>query len=663
MIEPMSKIFILLHNNEKKKSISKLQNLGLLHLELKENIVADKYRILTKKKALYESILQKIIKLHRSISKSSWFQDKNYLQSIGYYLLDKELSKENSIFFPEEIKTFHQKMLHIEEKFIKLEKKYQAYDDLKKSLEILKPWGSIDWDKIISLENYNIKLEFYVSSPKTFQSNPYPNENLFIVKQTKNLIYIVRILYDNPNPTNLIFERVELPKLSIQEITQDIEFLEDSIRRDEAFFSQFYYEMDKIIFEINNLESLIEFEKGKQSLVSHPSGMLFGIEGYFPTQKESLVSEYLNQENISYIITKPKKDENIPIQLKNNFFTKSFEPITKIFSLPNYSELDPTPFFAPFFTIFFGLCLGDIGYGLLLLVVSFISYPFIRKKFSVIANLLVYLSLSAILSGILLNSFFGESFFKTNENNFAILDSNQDLTLLASYTIEGKTVYPSLPLSLFLGYIQLSLGIFLQSINRYLLKGFIYTLQPISMLLMLWGATIQAFYVNFLGLGFNENLVIGILPIGRWITSIPIFFGELFVWIGLAGFFIFSRPSTPFPVRILPSLWDFYQMIIGFTGDILSYIRLFALGLASGLLGNAFNQVAFMFIPEDTGFSLLYIFTGFILIIGHSLNFALSVLGSFVHPLRLTFVEFYKNLSFTGGGREFKAFGKIKNNI
>ena len=101
-------------------------------------------------------------------------------------------------------------------------------------------------------------------------------------------------------------------------------------------------------------------------------------------------------------------------------------------------------------------------------------------------------------------------------------------------------------------------------------------------------------------------------------------------------------------------------MTTGFLGDFLSYIRLFALGLAGGLLGNAFNKVAFMILPNGDIHSPLFAITIVILIVGHSLNLGLGILGSFVHPLRLTFVEFYKSINFTGGGKEFKPFALQK---
>ena len=110
-------------------------------------------------------------------------------------------------------------------------------------------------------------------------------------------------------------------------------------------------------------------------------------------------------------------------------------------------------------------------------------------------------------------------------------------------------------------------------------------------------------------------------------------------------------------------LWELYQFVSGVVGNLLSYLRLFALGLSGGLLGAAFNYIAFMFITKDGVVhyaSPLLAATIIVLVLGHTLNIALCCIGSFVHPLRLTFVEFYSNISFKGGGKQYSPFRQLK---
>jgi V/A-type H+-transporting ATPase subunit I len=131
--------------------------------------------------------------------------------------------------------------------------------------------------------------------------------------------------------------------------------------------------------------------------------------------------------------------------------------------------------------------------------------------------------------------------------------------------------------------------------------------------------------------------------------------------VGLVLLFFFNNPSKSVFVRLPLGLWEFYQFVTGLMGDVLSYIRLFALGLAGGLLGASFNKIALMVCGGELNFSTpLVVFTIIILILGHVINIALASLGAFVHPLRLTFVEFYKHLEFQGGAKEYKPFAKAE---
>ncbi|MBQ2482883.1 MAG: hypothetical protein II511_04110 [Bacteroidales bacterium] len=101
-------------------------------------------------------------------------------------------------------------------------------------------------------------------------------------------------------------------------------------------------------------------------------------------------------------------------------------------------------------------------------------------------------------------------------------------------------------------------------------------------------------------------------------------------------------------------LWETYNTVTGLLGDVLSYIRLYALGLAGGMLGAAFNQLGGMLLPEDGGFSVMWIFFILIVVFGHVLNLAMCCLGAFVHPLRLNFLEFFKNSGYEGSGKTYK---------
>jgi V/A-type H+-transporting ATPase subunit I len=131
------------------------------------------------------------------------------------------------------------------------------------------------------------------------------------------------------------------------------------------------------------------------------------------------------------------------------------------------------------------------------------------------------------------------------------------------------------------------------------------------------------------------------------------FAGNILLYIGLFLIVFFSDPKASIIGRIGKGLWDLYG-ITGIFGDVLSYIRLFALGVSSAILGFVINDIAMQILA--TGPIIGHILCGIFLILGHSMNIAIASLGSFVHPMRLTFVEFYKNAGFSGGGKKYKPF-------
>jgi V/A-type H+-transporting ATPase subunit I len=187
-----------------------------------------------------------------------------------------------------------------------------------------------------------------------------------------------------------------------------------------------------------------------------------------------------------------------------------------------------------------------------------------------------------------------------------------------------------------------------------------YMLHPLGDICTVIGITIYVTKINFINLA---DFSFGIVPIGPFLSSLPFSVSYIFIGIGLAFMFLFNNPAK----GLLPyfggaGLWALYQFTTGIMGDVLSYLRLFALGLAGGLLGAAFNDIAFMFVLQENGTinytNPLFLVTLIVLVLGHTINFGLAALGSFVHPLRLTFVEFYKNLEFKGGGKAYSPLGK-----
>ncbi|MBP5706288.1 MAG: hypothetical protein J6W76_03305, partial [Spirochaetales bacterium] len=322
---------------------------------------------------------------------------------------------------------------------------------------------------------------------------------------------------------------------------------------------------------------------------------------------------------------------------------------TKMHSLPGYNEIDPTPFFAPFFMAFFGLCLADMGYGLVMLIAVIAGLIVMRQNKAIkpVLWLGFWLALSTVICGFLLNVCFG-----------------MNITQMSGVPEQiRKFVYfpnmsDQMSLAIMLGVIQVIFGYVLQVVSKVKFNGIQSALQPLGTMGIMVGLIIWAIPA------FMPDLQIGPIAVGSILSSIPNaqVVGLIILAVGVALVLLFNNVDKNIFIRPVLGLWEMYNIATGLPGDILSYIRLFALGLAGGLLGSAFNQIGGMILGSTPGV-VNYIFAVIILVLGHTINFALAALSAFVHPLRLVLLEFYKAYGFVGGGRPFQPFKHtIENN-
>lgn len=632
MISPMNQIVFFLHPKEKNVFLRKLQNLGLVDLE-SADLTTNKIRNLIERKKNLKEIYREIQKFKKNALNPKPVN----LPPAAHLLLD-----------------------YLEKQWQGYQKFQLALVELEEEKKEIALWQNTDPDKYYALAKNGLYLHLYSGSYRFFRKYDFAQYPMKVLFREKDKVFFV-IFTDQKEAPKIPFLLHPFPARSLAEVEQEIDFIMKQIEEKEAIFS--YLSQKREIFKIAlcNLENQIQREKARLVFKGTLNDRLYLTKGYYPQEKEKEIINFCQKNQIPYATFPAKESEKVPILLKNNRVVKLFEDITQIFSLPSYKELDPTPFFAPFFTLFFGLCFADTGYGLLLLILSL--FLLLKKPLRKWGEIGLVLSSAAIVSGIFLNSFFGENLFNFGKQN-GLLEKGGDFALFAAYNLDGKTVYPAMSLSLFLGVIQIFLALLLQSINLKKQGHLMAFLKPVGMALVLISIFSLAAHNNFLNLGINEKLFIGPLAVGKWLTFLP---EKLALLIFFSGIFIIlftNNPQSKWWKRPILGLWALYQFFTGLLGDFLSYIRLFALGLAGGLLGNAFNQIAFMLMPKiqnvwDFLNPLLWI-SLIVFVFGHGLNFALSLLGAFVHPLRLTFVEFYKNLGFRGGGRPFSPFRKIQ---
>lgn len=515
-----------------------------------------------------------------------------------------------------------------------LEQTRQHLSSLHKEEKQLEPWGEFSRENIRKLSEAGINIRYLICPETKFDSawtEKYPVE---LISEADGYSFFVWVADEDNRelPEELSdVDEITLPEDNLEDVRQEIsstlkeiESLEDELDQVALggiqILSNYQSQLEDRVSELNVRFQTVEEVEGRIRL----------IEAWVPKLKTQELEQQVDQQDIYYIKEPARNHEKPPIMLQNNRFARLFEPVSKLFSLPAYVEMDMTPFFAPFFMMFFGFCLGDAGYGLLLVLAATIYKPKADKKMRPILSLVQFLGLATVLFGAITGTFFGMNLI---ENPPAFLADARHMFL------DNDQLFN---LALIFGAVQILFGMILKGINQIIQHGIGYSLATWGWFTLIVSSGIFYFLDQQ---SPEEGLFFGTLHMG-------------FVILSALGILVFNHPKRNIFVNIGAGLWDTYNMVTGVVGDLLSYIRLFALGLASAILGQVFNQLAFDMAPDLPVVGIIV--TLIILLVGHGINIFMSGLGSFVHPLRLTFVEFYKNAGFIGGGKEYKPFQKVQ---
>ncbi|MDO4824214.1 MAG: V-type ATPase 116kDa subunit family protein [Bacteroidales bacterium] len=485
----------------------------------------------------------------------------------------------------------------------------------------LEPWGDFSQDNVARLESAGYRLNYFVCDRKLFSEQWIEQYNATIVSDGKQ----VRFVTVTPvgEEIQVAAEQQSLPQVSLSDLQKELAAAEQQLEQNAQSIRQFAADnVGTFISQRDQLVQSINLSKVRLNGEGMAEGKLILLQGWIPAKNVDEVKAELDKDSLYYEIESPTPEDDVPILLSNNKFARLFEPLTHLYMLPQYNELDLTLFFAPFFMLFFGLCLGDMGYGLLMIV----ALPVFTKLFQLINPnftkwLVVLFGLSTIICGSLSGSFFGFSLY---DLDIPFVKSMKELL----YTDNSKMF----TLSLVIGVVQILFGMILKAVNLTIQCGFKSALGTIGWLILL--LTVGACAV--LGIPYGNPVVVALLVIA------------------LVGIFLLNSPGKNIFLNIGLGLWDTYNMATGLLGDVLSYVRLFALGLSGGILANVFNQMATGMSPDVPVVG--FIVTVIIFLIGHGLNIFMNILGAIVHPMRLTFVEFFKNSGYTGGGVGYNPF-------
>ncbi|WP_319503242.1 V-type ATPase 116kDa subunit family protein [uncultured Draconibacterium sp.] len=598
MIVPMLKYTFLVFHREYEDFLIELNRLGLVHIAERDVDISEE----TKK------TYSRLCECKRAIN----FLEKRELEEPG-----------------QTIKNSAQEILDdLTEKQKELEELETRLESLSKAAQKAFPWGNFSPELIRQLKIEGIELQFYQTTKKKYQDLEQKKFPVASISETHSQVLFVYI-QQNEEAIKVDAELLELPPLPYSAIEEQIQETEERIKAIHTTFNSYANNSIYLLQqEKTTLIRSLEFDNVLRNTNKEAEDKLMVLEGWVPHTKMQALNQFLKDSDAVYFSRKAKPDDKIPVLLKNNRFGKLFEPIGSMFSLPDYAELDLTVFFAPFFMLFFGFCLGDAGYGLLFLIGAGLYKLKANAEYKPYLSLIQILGAATILFGAISGTFFGINLIETD---FALTEKVRHLFLNPDKMFN---------LALILGGVQIILGLFIKAANQTKQFGFSYALATYGWLIILLGSIS---YVLLSGAG--------IIPQSKTI---------LYSIIALGGFFIlfFSDPGVNIFARIGKGVWDVYSTVTGIFGDLLSYIRLFALGLSSAILGFVINDIGLQILGASK--ILGPVFFVLFLLMGHTLNILISSLGSFVHPMRLTFVEFYKSAGFKGGGEEYKPFGKIK---
>ena len=500
-------------------------------------------------------------------------------------------------------------------------------------------WGTFDADQINALENTGCKLRFYSCPNKAFQT-----EWGIVVNNIDGRTYFVQVTPASETPKDLnetSAQPVTLPKQDASHFEQEIEQLKGQLAASNARIEAWQKaELENIKAELESARQDIDWKKVQLSTDRLAEGALCLVEGFCPIDKEAELNALLASAQVYYEETDPAKEDATPIKLRNNWFVKLFEPLTGMYGWPNYNEFDPTPILGPFFLLFFALCIGDAGYGLILILVGYLLHKGTLKieMFDGLGGIIMALGVGSAIIGYLMGGFFGIDIYRAEW-----FPQWAKILMFNNLGTDGKIgeYDVMMVLAILIGVVHLILAMTIKAISYTQREGFKATISTWGWLLLIVG-------------GISTLIVAALFSLPTEIVK--------WILIGIGGvsalgIFIFNTPGRNPLINIGAGLWDTYGMTTGLLGDVLSYIRLYALGLAGGMLGMAFNQLGAMVLGENPTIGS---WIGFILIVtfGHVLNLLMACLGAFVHPLRLTFVEYFKNSGYQGSGKIYQPFSK-----
>lgn len=604
----MTKYNFLVYHAQYADFLEKLRNLGILHVAMIEQ-GSEVYDALRDKYALQ----LRVGKLNESFD----VMLKDSTEELGATI--EGLSIERGLELLAEYDA-----LQAEEEVL-----LQELMTIRREQQRMSVWGDYSPSKVAKLKEAGYVMGFYACQLRNYKEEWTVEYNANVIVDEGNTVYFVTVTPEKIAAIDA--EPIPMSDLSTAELAQvvkDKEAVCKSIaekKKDFAVKNKNNFERFALLMQDD-----IKIDKVHINTVKAAGNKVMALEGYCPADVCSRLDEMLKAESVYYEVSVPEEFDNVPIKLRNNWFTRLFEPLTGMYGIPSYQEYDPTPILAPFFLLFFAMCMGDSGYGILLILFGLgVKYDKIKMDmFSGMGDIISVLGVGTLVVGFFLGTAFGINLAEAQCVPEVIKN------LMITGEVAGFNI--QMVLAIVIGVVHICLALIIKAVGQTQRFGFKENISTWGWLLLILG-----------------TLVIVVLALGGLVSVDAAEIAFIVVGgVSALGIYIFNNLKRNPLINIGAGLWDTYNMATGLLGDVLSYIRLYALGLAGGMLGGAFNTLGLM-ILGDEGSLVMWVPFILILFLGHTLNLAMSVLGAFVHPLRLTFVEYFKNSGYEGKGEKY----------
>ena len=628
MIVPMKKISLITLSDKRVETLKKLRKLGAVHIEISEG----------------------------SGEKLNRYKEEIELLERALYYIGKDKNKEQiSIDIEKSLEIAREIDSLIEERGERLGERAVLMSELDR----LFSWGEIDPEQINALSNDGVSVSFYEMPRAEYDAlcDTLKTVKLYKNKSSVKFMLVARGLEEEAalNPYKLV-----LPKASSAEMRSKISELSARVEKIDALISSYVCYTDSIKNAISALEKDVEFETYATGMETEALGensvSISYFKGYIEADKIDKLKAAARENAWGLSVEDPSEEDNVPTKLKNNRFVRLIYPLTDFMgTVPGYFEHDISGLFLGFILIFFGIIFGDGGYGLFITAVASVPIiiSLIKKRPIAPAFLLVGLfGLSTVLWGTLTCTWFGLSPSQLpawlKSLSIPVISNvyaDKLWTLPWTKAGVGLTTAQNLQIVCFsLALIQLSLAHIKCALRN---KKSLKILGDIGSIFQLIGIYYLVLSLVVNAEVFSFGLVIGGVPVG----TVAI----LLIALGFVMSFVFSNYEGSIVGAILSSLTNIVSVLLGVVNvfsDIVSYIRLWAVGLAGAAISTTVNELASPFL----GNLMLMVVAIVLLIFGHGLNMILNVLSVIVHGIRLNTLEFSSHLDMSWSGHKFKPF-------